>query len=364
MIRDVPAPGLHRMTALTPEPRILFVRLSAVGDVINTLPALEALRRGLPGAFIGYVVEDRAYDLISHHPSVDRVHLYRRKRWARYLYQPINWWALHEEFDAFFREIRRERYSIALDFQGNLKGALHGLFSGARRRIGFSRGHCKENNYFFNNEHVTPPGGTEKINRVEKFLSLVAHLGVPVSDAGYRLPETPEGRARVDAFLAAQGLGAYAAIHPGTSDFGAAKRWKSERFAQLAERIGRETGLRPVITWGPGERGLAEEIVAGSRGQALLAMETKNILDLAELIRSARLYVGCDSGPLHLSSAVSTPSVALFGPKDPRTYGPYNPRHRVVLKGDLGQGSMDAITVDDAFAAVRDLLDELNRRSA
>jgi ADP-heptose:LPS heptosyltransferase len=69
--------------------------------------------------------------------------------------------------------------------------------------------------------------------------------------------------------------------------------------------------------------------------------------------------VGCDSGPLHLSSAVSTPSVALFGPKDPRTYGPYNPHHRVVLKGDLGQGSMDAITVDDAFAAVKDLLAEL-----
>ena len=63
----------------------------------------------------------------------------------------------------------------------------------------------------------------------------------------------------------------------------------------------------------------------------MLAMETKNILDLAELIRSARIYVGCDSGPLHLSSAVATPSVALFGPKDPRTYGPYNPHHRVVL---------------------------------
>jgi ADP-heptose:LPS heptosyltransferase len=188
----------------------------------------------------------------------------------------------------------------------------------------------------------------------------VGHLGVSVASPGYRLPETREGRARVDAFLAAHGLRQYATIHPGTSDFGAIKRWKTERFAQLAERIGRETPLRPVITWGPGERPLAEEIVAGSRGQAMLAMETKNILDLAELIRSATLYVGCDSGPLHLSSAVSTPSVALFGPKDPRTYGPFNPHHRVVLKGDLGQGSMDAITVDDAFAAVKDLLAELS----
>jgi lipopolysaccharide heptosyltransferase I len=340
-------------------PRILFIRLSAVGDVINTLPALEALRRGLPDAFIGYVVEDRAHDLISNHPSVTKVHLYRRKRWARYLHQPKHWWEMLTEFSTYFREIRRENYSVALDFQGNLKGAMHGLLSGARRRIGFSRGHCKENNYFFNNEHVTPPGGTEKINRVEKFLSLVGHLGVPIASAGYRLPETKDGRARVDAFLADKHLKDYAIIHPGTSDFGSLKRWMPERFAALAERIGRSTSLKPVISWGPGERPLAEQIVAGSNGAAVLAMETTNILDLAELIRSARLYVGCDSGPLHLSSAVSTPSVALFGPKDPRTYGPYNPHHRVVLKGELGQGSMEAITVDDAFAAVQDLLSEL-----
>jgi len=349
------------MAVSTYPPRILFIRLSAVGDVINTLPALEALRRGLPDAFIGYVVEDRAHDLITRHPSVDRVHLYHRRRWARYLRQPIHWWSLYEEFSTFLHEIRHEQYTVALDFQGNLKGAMHGLLSGARRRVGFSRGHCKENNYFFNNEHVTPPGGTEKINRVEKFLSLVDHLGVPVSSASYRLPETRDGRARVDAFLAANGLKRYAAIHPGTSDFGALKRWKPERFAALAERIGKQSGIRPIVTWGPGERSLAEEIVAGSGGQALLAMETKNILDLAELIRSASIYIGCDSGPLHLSSAVGTPSVALFGPKDPRTYGPYNPHHRIVLKGDLGQGSMEAITVDDAFAAVQDLLDEVSR---
>lgn len=348
---------------MTADPlRILFIRLSAVGDVINTLPALEALRRGFPDAHIGYVVEDRAHDLISQHPSVNTVHLYKRKRWARYLHQPKHWWEMVSEFSAFLKDIRRQNYTVALDFQGNLKGAMHGVFSGARRRVGFSRGHCKENNYWFNNEHVTPPGGTEKINRVEKFLSLVGHLGVPVTSAGYRLPETRDGRARVDAFLTERQLKEYAVIHPGTSDFGALKRWMPERFAALAERIGSTTPLKPVISWGPGERPLAEEIVAGSKGQAVLAMETRNILDLAELIRSAKIYVGCDSGPLHLSSAVSTPSVALFGPKDPRTYGPYNPHHRVVLKGELGQGSMEAITVDDAFSAFQSLLAEVGAK--
>lgn len=332
-----------------------------MGDVINTLPALEALRRGLPGAFLGYVVEDRAHDLISQHPSIDRVHLYRRKRWGRMAHQPANWWTAGSEFVELFREIRRERYQIALDLQGNLKGALHAVLSGARRRVGFARGHCKEHNWRFSNEHVYPPGATEKVNRVEKFLAMASHLGVPVSGASYRLPPTRDSRGRVETFLATGKVGPYATIHPGTSDFGSQKRWKPERFAALAERIGRETPLKPVVTWGPGERPLAEDIVGRSGGQAVLALETRSILDLAELIRSSSLFIGCDSGPLHLSSAVSTPSVALFGPKDPRTYGPWNPRHRIVRKGEPGAGSMDDISVDDAFAAVRELLDEAPR---
>jgi ADP-heptose:LPS heptosyltransferase len=97
--------------------RILCIRLSAVGDVSNTLPALEALRRGRPDALIGPVVEDRAHDLITNHPSVDRVHLYRRKRWSRWLRQPIHWPKLYEEFSAFLWEIRREKYEVALNFQ-------------------------------------------------------------------------------------------------------------------------------------------------------------------------------------------------------------------------------------------------------
>jgi 3-deoxy-D-manno-octulosonic-acid transferase/heptosyltransferase-1 len=336
----------------------LFIRLSAVGDVINTLPALEALRAGLPDAHIGFVVEDRAHDLLSNHPSVDRVHLFHRRRWARWLHQPIHWAQLARESGSFVRDIRREGYEIALDFQSNLKGAVHALLSGAPRRIGFSRGHCREASFLLNNQHVTPPEGG-RVNRVEKFLSLVAALGVPVRSAAYRLPESRESRARVERFLAGQHLSSYVAIHPGTSDFGREKRWRPDRFAALASRIDREFSLRPLITWGPGERPLAEEIVAQSAGHAGLALETRSILDLAELIRRARLFIGCDSGPLHLSSAVSTPSVALFGPKDPLTYGPYNPIHRIVCKSSpQSTGSMEAITVEDAYQAVADLLSE------
>lgn len=341
-----------------PPRRILMIRLSAVGDVVNTLPALEAIRAAYPAARIGFVVEDRAHDIIQGHPSVDRVHLYPRRRWVRMASHPSQWPAAIGELAVFVREVWAERYDVALDFQGNFKGAMHGLVSGVRRRIGFAAGYCKEWSHFFSNVHVVPPGG-ETINRVDKFLALAAAIGAPLGRATYRLPDRPDCRARVDAFLGARPPGEFVAIHPGTSDFGKSKRWLQERFSSLASRIGRERGLRSVITWGPGERSLAEEIVRGSGGHAELALETRSILELAELIRRARLFVGCDSGPLHLSSAVGTPSVALFGPKDPRVYGPYNAHRRIVYKPENGHGgSMGAITVDDAYKAVSDLLDE------
>lgn len=336
---------------LRADSRVLVIRLSAVGDVINTLPTLCALRQGYPNAFIGWIVEDRAYDLIRGHPAVDRVHLFPRRRWVRHW-----WWALGE-MPRFLREVHRERYDLAIELQGNLKGGVHALMSGVRRRIGFSREHCKEMSHLFTNVHVTPPG--ERINRVDKFLSIAAYLGAPVNGAAYRLPESPESVRRVDAWLASEGLDRYVVIHPGTSEFGKAKRWLPERFSALAEKIGLETGLRSVITWGPGEQELAQEIAAGSR-HAVLSTQTRSILDLAEIIRKAALFIGCDSGPLHLSSAVATPSVALFGPKDPQIYGPYNPNHRVVWKPEANGNAMAAISVDDAFSAVRELLEKIS----
>jgi lipopolysaccharide heptosyltransferase I len=336
--------------------KILFIRLSAVGDVINTLPALSALRRGYPEAQIGFMVEDRARDLIVGHPCVDRVHLFPRRRWVRMLVRPTEWLVLAREVAAFLGEVRSQRYDVALELQSNLKGAVQAIASGARLRVGFGRGHTKEGNHLFTHVHVTPP--TQILNRVDKFLAIVASIGAPTDRAEYRLPDSPASRERVHTFLEGCGLGQgrYVAMHPGTSDFGRAKRWMPERFAEVAQRIARSDGLRTVVTWGPGEEDLAHQVAAASGGNAIAAMQTTSILDLAEILRQARLFLGCDSGPLHLASAVGVPSVALFGPKDPRVYGPHNPHSRVVYKPNGNGSPMSAITVEEVCTSVHDLL--------
>ena len=337
--------------------RILFVRLSAVGDVINTLPALDALRKSFPDAYIGYAVEDRAYSAIEGHPCVDFVHLYPRKRWVEMFKKPGQWKTLFREIVTFFADIRKQRYEIALNYQSNLKGALFALLSKAPLRAGFAKQNSKESSHVFNHINVSPEGG-ELINRVEKFIALSVGIGANGDNAEYRLPPNDEYAKRVSQWRSQEGLERYVAIHPGTSDFGAQKRWMPERFSQLAERLNKELDLKPVITWGPGEEDLAKEIARNSDGAAIVSMQTSHLMELAEIIRGATLYVGCDSGPLHLSSATNTPSVALFGPKDPRTYAPWNPRSRVVQKGE-NIGEMADITVDDVFNAAKSLMDEV-----
>jgi heptosyltransferase I len=258
---------------------------------------------------------------------------------------------------AYVRSLRAGRFDVLLDFQGNLKGGLHAAISGIPVRIGFARGHCREGSHLFTNVHTSPP--TESMLRAKKFLSLLGPLGIASPRLVWKLPDRARSRRTIDAFLRGAGIveSRYVVVHPGTSDRGAEKRWPAERFAGLAEKIERDLGLRVVVAWGPGELPAAQDVARASG--ATLALETRSLLDLAELIGRASLYVGADSGPLHLASAVACPSVALFGPKDPAIYAPCNPRARVVRRvSPDGTARMDAIEVEDAFDAARELLEE------
>ncbi|MCZ6472231.1 MAG: glycosyltransferase family 9 protein [SAR324 cluster bacterium] len=337
---------------------MLLIRPSAVGDVIMVLPSLEALRHSFPQAYIGFIVEDRAQDLIVGHPSVDRVHLFPRKSWKRAARQPKRWANVWREVGKFAEEIRKERYDISVDFQGNLKGSLLGLIGGARRRLGYSSVYSRELNHLFTNVHVTPAPGD--IHRAEKFQSLVRFLGAQTAYADYRLPDSADSRRRVQEFLRAHELSKYAVIHPGTSDFGRAKRWSPDRFSAVARNLG-GLGLSVVVAWGPGEQALAEQIAADSAGNAIVSLETQSILDLAELLREATIFVGCDSGPMHLCSAVNTPAVVIFGPHNPEIYGPFkHPHVRLVHKRRNGVGRTDWVTAEDVNEAVVELLQKVS----
>lgn len=319
--------------------RLLMIRLSAIGDVINVLPSISLLRRHDPSAFIAFAVEDKARDVVCNHPELDQVIVFPRRRWRRML-QRWDVVPLLGEVLRYIRKLRRQRFDVALDFQGNLKGAMHSWMSRAARRLGFAKGFAYEMNHWFSTEQVVPP--PDKPHRVDKFASLLRPLGVQPTGLDYCLPSS---RGRMAEFLREQRR--YIIIHPGTSEHGAEKRWPAERYGELARRVS-DMDLGAIVTWGPGERPLAEAVCASSNGKAALAPPTGSLLDLAEIIRGAAAFVSADTGPMHLAAACRTPCIALFGPKDPAVYRPYGANHIVIYRPE----GMNHISVDEVVRAV------------
>lgn len=311
---------------------ILIIRLSAIGDVANVLPALRQLRCRFPKSKITWLVEDKASGILINHPDIDNIIIFPRKKWQREILKIKRTFNTLSDILSFYKKLRRERYDLTIDFQGNLKSGIMNLITGSENRIGFGRGYCKEFNYLFTHYQVYPPA--KKIHRIEKHLFLLKGLGI---ESGFQRPELPASKDDVEyisKFIHTNINNALPIIvvHPGTSKFGSYKQWPALNYAILADRILDTYDANVIITWGPDEAGVAKEIAKNMKHKAFPACETKSIKQLIELIRRASLFIGGDTGPLHIASLLDIPIVGVYGPKDPTVYGPYNGKSIVIKK--------------------------------
>lgn len=304
------------------------MRLSAIGDVINTLPALGALRQRFPGAYLGWLVEDKAKSVLERHPFLDDLFVFERTRLLREARTPGGICRGVRDVARLARRLRKARFDLLLDFHGNLKSGLLGCLAGVVTRVGYDCRNSREGNFLFNKRHVRL--ADSRIHRVEKHLALLGAVGIRARRFPYVLSVPEEARASAQAFLKRVRSGRpYAVLHPGTSAFGAHKRWPPAFFGRLAERLVRDAGLEVLVTSGPGEHELARE-VASHCGVVVWLPETRSLLQLAAFLEGARVFVSADTGPMHLAAALQVPVVALFGPKDPIVYGPFGTKSRVV----------------------------------
>jgi len=365
---------------------ILIVKLSAIGDVIHTLPALAALRQLYPDAHITWVVEEAAADLLADQPHLDRVVISRRKAWLRELRggriaAPI------KEIRAFLRELRSRPYDLVIDFHGLLKSAVIVLISGGKRKLGYDS--MQEGSALFYNEKI--PEKMEK-HAVDRYLDFVRYLEGSGSDIR-SLAETPEftitvGGERLERTIAPRsellkGVGEeekrgegtesggvrkaerrYVAVNPVA--FWETKLWEENKFAELGDRIREELGIDVVLTGS--EAGPLEKIKTRMKTAAVNLGGQTTLRELASLYRDASLVITTDSGPMHLAAAVGTPVVALFGPTDPVRTGPYGRGHRVIRremscspcfrKHCKAPRCMTDITVEEVFSAVKEVLEK------
>ena len=340
---------------------ILIVKLSAIGDVIHTLPALSALRRRYPDADITWVVEEAAADLIQGHPDLDRVIVSRRKRWMDDLLNRRGGLAWRE-MRQFFGELRSRRYDLVIDFHGLFKSAAIVWLSGGGRKLGYDS--MQELSGLFYNEKIP-----EDMSRhaVDRYLDFVRYLGADPVAPEFVISVDRENRTRAGNLLKESGIGSgkgFVAVSP--QALWETKLWEDEKFARLCDRIVR--GLdRPVVLTGSDAEAVAR-IRSHMTAHCVSLAGRTTLRDLACVFQEAALLVTTDSGPMHLAAAVRTPVVALFGPTDPGRTGPYGDGH-VVLRREMAcspcfaktcetKRCMREITVEEVYEAVRGKLTE------
>jgi ADP-heptose:LPS heptosyltransferase len=258
--------------------------------------------------------------------------------------------------------LRSLQFDVAIDLQCLTKSAAAAWFSGAPRRIGKRGEEGRELSRWIHNELTEPSGN----HILEHYLSMLRPLGIDSGQVEFNLPERPSDAEAIDCFLRTTGLAGqrFALLNPGAG--WPSKVWPAERYGAVARHLFEAYGVPSVALWGvPSELPLASTIVASSGGHAQLAPPT-TMLQLAALCRRAALFLGSDTGPMHLAVAVGTPTISMHGPSRAEWCGAYGPNNiRLQVRYEAGSSlerrratdsAMRAITVQMAAQACDQLL--------
>jgi heptosyltransferase I len=344
--------------------RLLVVRLGSMGDVIHTLPAVTALRRSFPDAMIGWVIEERWAELLCtlstprsgprspQRPLVDKIHTVNTRAWRSSPFSNQTW----EQIAAGLSELRAGRYEIAADFQGAARSALIARWSGAPVIYGVAQPRENVASLFYTRQVLAR--GTHIIEQNLSLAQAVARRPLEISPVELPYDETAE--TECDRRLSDQDIGKFVMLNPGAG--WGAKQWPAERYGYVAKQLA-EDGFKTLINSGPGEKNLAQAVEATSGGAA--EEIACSLTQLIALTRRASLFIGGDTGPMHLAAALRIPVVGIFGPTDPARNGPFGTRS-IVLRNPSSptthtrrqqpDAGLLEISSDQVLAAARQLL--------
>jgi predicted lipopolysaccharide heptosyltransferase III len=312
----IPPPGMSET------PRILVIKLRYLGDVLLSTPVVASLRAAFPGAFLSMLVNPGTEAMITDNPHLDEVLVLQRSA------SPLR--QLH-----FGLALRRHRFDLVIDLTDADRAAILSRITGAPIRVGFNReGRWRGRLY----THVVPVQ-RQPIPMIRQHLMALDTLGMPIVQSRPLLWVRPDDETAAEAALGEIEIGPgerFVAVHPGARWW--FKSWPSERFAGLIDYVQGKLGVKVALLGGDQDRGIAEAILGqlGTDGRSLVGR--LGLLGLAALLRRATLFVGNDNGPMHIAAAMGTPVIGLFGPSDPRVWGPVGEGHAVIYKGVDCQG--------------------------
>ena len=331
---------------------ILAIKLRYLGDVLLATPTLHALKSAYPQARLTVLVNRGTEDILRGNPHVDEV-------------LPLDRGSIVQQ-SRFILDIRRRRFDTVVDLTDGDRAAFLTRISGASVRIGFNAeqrwtGRC----------YTTVVIGRAGAHRIERDLAALSPLGIEAPDRVPRMWLTPDDDAGVDQLVRQLGIPtdrSWVVVQPGARYW--FKAWPPERFAQLADRLNDRFGCQVLVGGSAHEVTLAQEVVDHAKSRPLNIAGRSDVRTLAALLKRSALFVGNDTGAMHIAAAVGTPVVGLFGPSNPAEWGPRGGRAETIYKGldcrvcfhptcRRGEGNcMKLITVEEVMtAAVRQIED-------
>jgi heptosyltransferase-1 len=339
---------------------ILIIKLSAIGDVIHTLPSLAALRGLYPDAHITWVVEEAAADLVKNHPYLDAVLVSRRKKWSKdflsgHFRRPLG------EIISFIKSLRQRDYDLVIDFHGLFKSSIIVFLSRGKRKLGYDS--LQELSGLFLNEKIP-----EDMNKhaVDRYLDFPRYLGAKTDNAQFVLPSDKEAEGKIHILLRKYNIEdkKFVAINPVA--LWETKLWNNEKWACLADLINDKLQMKVVFTGS--EKESLQKIVSLMTKESINLGGQTSLPELACLYKKPGIVISTDSGPMHLAAAAGTPVIALFGPTDPARTGPYGSGHTVIrpenacspcfLKNCPTKKCMEDIMPELVFDAVKKIIKE------
>ncbi|MBI5048035.1 MAG: lipopolysaccharide heptosyltransferase II [Deltaproteobacteria bacterium] len=298
--------------------KILIIKLSSIGDVVHTLPALYALRSAYQSAKIDWLVEEEPSNRLFSHPLVNEVYVNKKKGWLKDFKNTYN----------IAKKIRALNYDMVLDFQDLFKSGLWVFLSKGKRRIGFDK--SRELSHLFLNERL--PAYNPDMHAVDRYLDIVKHLGVQCSEIKFPISITESEKKKVSALLKANGVldgTPFVVVNPMAR--WETKLWEERKFAGLCNEIANKFSCKVVMTGASSEK--ENNQILSLTGSKVIDLTGKTTLkELACLMSFSHLVITVDSGPMHIAAAAGVPVVAIFGPTAPWRTGPYGEMHTVIRK--------------------------------
>ena len=295
--------------------KILIIKPSALGDIVQALPAACCLAENFPDAQIHWFVRPEYSPLIENHKSIHKIIIFDRKKLGKWWYKP----SAFAELIRLIRQLRSEKYDIVFDFQGRFRSAIFAWFSDCKQRIGMT-GTQEITGMFYTREIAQSP---KTVHLVDYFIDMVCVAGAKKTKVRFDLKPSQEASAQAQKILSENRAHRdhYAVFVPGATV--ESKKWPIENFAALAEKIDAKYRCSIVAVGAESDKAIAENLKAAAQTHIVNLAGKTNIAQLVAVLAGAKFVVSNDTGPAHIAAALGVPMVLIFGFTNPSRVGPY-----------------------------------------